>query len=76
MTYQARAPKKAYFAAGFEAGFKAALERVDNPICDRCSCGEYVYISWNEPQCDEQDIDDAWCDYCDYWKAKAMEGKL
>jgi hypothetical protein len=75
MPYQARAPKKAYFAAGYEAGYKAAYDELDRQIWDRCpACGNEVCMVFNgQPSSDiSEDIVDAWLDYCDYWKAVAM----
>lgn len=76
MTYQARAPKKACFAAGYEAGYKAAYEELDRQIWDRCpGCGNEVCMVFNgQPANDiSEDIEDAWMEYCECWKAKAME---
>lgn len=73
MTYQVRAPKKAYFAAGFKAGFEAALDSIDLPLYGMCPHGEEVSVYWNVPQFGEADIDEAWDDYCEYWRNKAME---
>jgi hypothetical protein len=69
MTYQAKAPKKAYFTAGYDAGFNDALEAFWF-ACSRC--GNEEMVSSNNVYTQE-DIDAAWNDYCDYWKQKAME---
>lgn len=76
MTYRARAPKKAYFAAGYEAGYHEAYEELDRQIWDRCpGCGNDVCMVFNgQPANDiSEDIEDTWMEYCEYWKAKAME---
>lgn len=68
MTYQAKAPKKTYFAAGYKAGFEAACEAFW-VSCSRCGNEE---MAQNPSQCTDEDIDGAWEDYCDFWRAKAM----
>ena len=67
--------KKTYFAEGIKAGFKLALDCV-NSYWDYGECGNCYYEHIELPNAEEpsqDDIDEAWSDYCEYWKQKAIE---
>ena len=69
MSYQAKAPKKVYFAAGYKRGFEDALD----PFwvsCSRCGNEEMVTAPF---VCTGENVDGAWDDYCDFWRQKAIE---